>query len=56
MGSAGGTVAIFKDANANRKVSDDNGGARIIHPFGANFRKGEVAAGAIEMPAVAVTR
>jgi subtilisin-like proprotein convertase family protein len=50
-GSAGGTIAIFNDANANLVISDDAGGVALetFTPFGAKFRGGlNVAAGMIE--------
>jgi subtilisin-like proprotein convertase family protein len=49
--SAGGAIAIFKDANNNRSISDDNGGVAFetFAPFGTKFRSGvNVAAGLIE--------
>ena len=51
MWTNGGAVAVFNDANANRKISDDNGGAatETLNPFGAQFLGGvNVAAGAIQ--------
>jgi len=51
MWTNGGTVAIFNDANANRKISDDTGGAptETFTPFGPGFLGGvNVASGSIE--------
>jgi subtilisin-like proprotein convertase family protein len=51
MWTNGGTVATFTDANANRLISDDNGGAAIetFTPFGAQFLGGvNVASGEIQ--------